>query len=196
MLTQTLKKSPKDQLPNISKKVWWYVSFPTSSRSLCFPPALMHFCELTARVSFPMSLAGSTVPWKIGLNCRGRERERVCVCVWQMSSGHARTQARTLQYPRMKLESDNSPRNDKQVRTSYGVNKSPVDHGLILIHCPPHNMLSYWVSGKQALADHFHFTHTSTCNQPKTIYTQRAQNWQQLTKRICFWRLVCAIWIL
>ena len=31
----------------------------------------MHFWELTARVSFPISLAGSTVPWKIGLNWRG-----------------------------------------------------------------------------------------------------------------------------
>ena len=73
----TLKKSPKDQLPSISKKVWWYVSLPTSSRSLCLPPARIHFWELTTRVSLAKSLLGSTVPWKIGLNYEG---ECVCEC--------------------------------------------------------------------------------------------------------------------
>ena len=33
---------PNDQVPSISKKVWWYVSLPTSSKSLCFPPFLSH----------------------------------------------------------------------------------------------------------------------------------------------------------
>src|SRR5262249_40370299 len=40
----------KLQLPSISKKVWWYVSRPTSSRSLCLPPARMHFWLSTARL--------------------------------------------------------------------------------------------------------------------------------------------------
>eukprot|EP00001_Collodictyon_triciliatum_P040514 07290_2 len=60
-------KSPKDQFPSISKKVWW-TSLPTSSRSLCFPPARMHFCELAALLSLAMSLLGSATPRKTGLN--------------------------------------------------------------------------------------------------------------------------------
>lgn len=66
-----MKKSPKLQFPNISKKVWWYVSFPTSSRSLCLPPARIHFWEFTARLSLAKSLPGSTVPKNIGLNYKG-----------------------------------------------------------------------------------------------------------------------------
>lgn len=40
---------------------------PTSSRSLCLPPARMHFCEFTARVSLARSDFGSALPRKIGL---------------------------------------------------------------------------------------------------------------------------------
>ena len=63
-----LKKSPNDQFPSISKNVWWYVSFPTSSRSLCFPPARMHFCVSTARLSLASGPLGSALPRKMGLN--------------------------------------------------------------------------------------------------------------------------------
>ena len=41
---------------------------PTSSRSLCFPPARMHFCEFAARFKVACSLEGSTWPKKMGLN--------------------------------------------------------------------------------------------------------------------------------
>ena len=34
--------------PSISKKVWCLGVYPTFSRSLCFPPALTHFCAVVA----------------------------------------------------------------------------------------------------------------------------------------------------
>jgi hypothetical protein len=61
----------KDQFPSISKNVWWYTSLPTSSRSLCLPPARMHFCELTAAVSLYSAVFGSAVP---GGRCGAYER--------------------------------------------------------------------------------------------------------------------------
>lgn len=65
----TLKYSPpKAQLPSISKNVWWERSRPTSSRSLWRPPALTHFWLLTTRRKPAISLRGSTVPRKMGLN--------------------------------------------------------------------------------------------------------------------------------
>src|SRR5262249_830690 len=33
-----------------SKNVWWRGVLPTSSRSLCLPPARTHFCEVVARL--------------------------------------------------------------------------------------------------------------------------------------------------
>src|SRR5262249_53757098 len=56
--------SPKDQLPSISKKVWWYVSRPTCSRSLCFPLMRKHFWLSAARGN-----GGASWPRKIPLNC-------------------------------------------------------------------------------------------------------------------------------
>ena len=50
VIASSLKKSPNDQFPSISKNVWWYVSRPTSSRSLCLPETRRHFCVSTARV--------------------------------------------------------------------------------------------------------------------------------------------------
>src|SRR6266404_2334927 len=46
----SLKYSPKEKLPSISKKVWWRLVKPTFSRSLCLPPARTHFCAVVARV--------------------------------------------------------------------------------------------------------------------------------------------------
>jgi hypothetical protein len=44
---------------------------------LCFPPALIHFWELNARLSFDISDCGSTVPRKMDLNfCKRKGDER------------------------------------------------------------------------------------------------------------------------
>jgi len=45
-----LKIIAKRPVPNISNMVWWYVSCPTSSRSLCFPDTLRHFWVLAILV--------------------------------------------------------------------------------------------------------------------------------------------------
>ena len=47
-IASSLKYSPKLKLPIISKNTRWRLVRPTSSRSLCLPPARTHFCELTA----------------------------------------------------------------------------------------------------------------------------------------------------
>jgi hypothetical protein len=46
---------------------------------LCFPPALIHFWELNARLSFDISECGSTVPRKIDLNFCKRKRDERCL---------------------------------------------------------------------------------------------------------------------
>src|SRR3954470_24553396 len=56
---------PKLHFAKKSKKIWWYVSSPTSSRSLCFPPARMHFWVSATRGGFQ---AGFCCPRKIGTN--------------------------------------------------------------------------------------------------------------------------------
>src|SRR5476649_2175006 len=45
--------------------VWWYVSKPTSSRSLCLPPARMHFCVSAARAGW---YGHGAWPRKMGTN--------------------------------------------------------------------------------------------------------------------------------
>ena len=44
-----------------------YESLPVSSRSLCLPPARIHFCEFVARLSLEKSEFVSTVPRKMAL---------------------------------------------------------------------------------------------------------------------------------
>lgn len=49
-------------------KVSWYVSLPTSSRSLCLQPAQLNFCVSNALFRCPISLLGFTVPKNMDLN--------------------------------------------------------------------------------------------------------------------------------
>src|SRR6266540_1552731 len=59
----SVSSSHAQAIASFLKNVWWYVSLPTSSRSLCLPPARMHFCVLAAR-----GYGGFSVPRKYGLN--------------------------------------------------------------------------------------------------------------------------------
>src|SRR6266404_4884965 len=59
----SLKYSPKEKLPSISKKVWWRLVKPTFSRSLCLPPARTHFCAEVA-----LSYSRFSRPRKTSLN--------------------------------------------------------------------------------------------------------------------------------
>lgn len=75
-------------VPIISKKVWWYVSFPTSSRSLCFPPACISPCHTHTLVR-PQTLsrarraeAGAYADALLGVDGaleRGEARGGVCL---------------------------------------------------------------------------------------------------------------------
>jgi hypothetical protein len=63
-------------------------------KPLCFPPALIHFWELNARLSFDRSECGSTVPRKMDLNfCKSKRDEDSLILIAEVpdSFQHLRT---------------------------------------------------------------------------------------------------------